>query len=269
MPTVKSIKNSARKILSRNFFIQIGALLFPWVCITSFIYTGVTLASFVPLSVSDMVFNAVIYLVVLFTVAMAFPLVYGYTAFMSKLVSTGNAEFYEMFIAFCSLKLYCRSFRLFFSLIIRFFIVFSVPLCFIYEFTAYTNGIGTWSKLIYCGMDLTYTFLAVLIVFTLTVSTVVFSRFIMACYLTVTHEEKSISDCFFTAKIYTRHCKKHQLRLATSFIPLILLSVASFGILFLYTLPFFFTSLFMFAHERYNDRQLSQNMAKSIFTTLD
>ena len=118
-------------------------------------------------------------------------------------------------------------------------------------------------------MDITYTILALLIIFTLTVSSTIFSRYVMAAFLTVTCEEKSVSDCFFTAKIYTRHYKNFQSRLAISFVPLILLSVASFGIMFLYTLPFMFTSFFLFAYERYNDRLLNKNIAKSIFSNID
>ena len=265
MPTVKNIRDKARKILSNSFFTQVGALLFPWVCITSFISAEVSLAALV----NEIYFDAVLSLILLFTVLMAIPFVYGYSAYMTKIVTEGCADFSELFIAFSSSKLYFRSFRLFFSLTVRFLAVFFLPLYFIYEFTAYIGSVNSPYKISYSGMDITYTILAILIVVTLTVSSVIFSRYIMACYFTVTNNEKSVSDCFFTAKIYTRHCKKLWNKLATSFIPLILLSVISFGIMFLYTLPLMLTSLFLFAHRMCSNRQINQNMANTIFAKLD
>lgn len=264
MPSVKLLKEQARKILISDLFTHICAFVLPALCVMAFIMTGFSLCTLISYLAGEAVFNVAVFILFFFTVAMTVPLIYGHAVFETNCVRNGKADFSDMFCAFSSFELYFRSFSVFYALLWRFAIVFAVPAGFITEFISYMKG-NNDRKIVIAGYDVAYTAQALLIIASLIIAIVIYSSFFVSLYITASRPEKSVSECFYAAKIYRKNCSFSIFKLAVSFIPLMILGILSFGIAFIYVFPLMLNSFFVFAHKRYENTELNEAVTNMIF----
>lgn len=264
MPSAKYIKITAGKLLNKDLLSHIGALFLIAVCFSSFMTIGTILTTIVgdfgtyyAYVVSNCFFYA-------FAVIMIIPLFFGYAVFETNSIINGKANFSDMFCAFSDSGLFWKSFRVFYALLWRFAVVFAIPVYLIIRFISYTNGVWDYRYII-AGYDLTYTFQVILIIVSVIAAIIIYSRFIISLYITVTRPEKSVSECFYAAKIYRKNCSFSLFCLAASFIPHMILCILSLGIAFIYVIPFMLTSFFVFAHKRYENTELNEAVTNMIF----
>lgn len=263
MLSAKELKNEAVKTVSREFIPHAGAFLLPAVCFLSFIYTGITLADMFYSLAGEAVFGLAVYVLLLFTVAMTVPLLYGYAVFLANCVKYGRSDFSDMFCAFSSSKLYFRSFKVFYSLLWRFLLTFAVPEILIIILVSYTSG-GIEGKISVAGYDLTYTLQVILIIVSVIAAFLVFGRFMLSVYIAVQHPEKPVSKCFFAAKIFRKNSRSIFSKLALSLIPLTLLGILTLGIALIYIIPLVFTAFFILAHRLYFDAETYERITNMI-----
>ena len=264
MPSVKTIKNTAGKILNAELFSHISAMMLIAVCVMSLLTTGEILTTLWGDLFGYTAYALASFFLYAFTAAMIIPLIYGYAVFETNCVKNKKADFTDMFCAFSELSMYVRSFKVFYALLWRFAIVFAIPAELIRKFISYTNG-NNYSKVIISGYDFGYTAIAVLIIASVIIALVIYSKFFLSLYITVVRPEKSVSECFYSARIYRKNCSASQFSLAISFIPLMILGILSMGIAFIYVIPLMLTSFFVFAHKRYENTELNEAVTNMIF----
>lgn len=264
---VNNIKENAKKIINTELITHFCAVMFPFVCGLAFILAGVMLSSAVIPVAGEYVSSLILFLFFMFTVAMTIPLFYGLAVFESNCAVNGKSDFSDMFRGYCSAYLYFRSICYFYGMLWRFLLVFALPLILIREFALYTvnSKYSFFHPVSAGGYDITYTLLVILIIASVITSFTIYSKYIFASYFVAIREQTAVSDCFFAAKVYERDCAKELGSLASSFLPLLVLSVASFGIIAVYAVPFMLSAIYLFAHERYNADDLNSKFKDKLF----
>lgn len=252
MQTIHKFKKTSFGMLSKNRIIHIGALLSIGACITA---TYMLPASVLPVlygRISDVLIYLLYVLYFTFSFLISVPFVYGLCVFEYNTVNGEKQNITDLFYAFSSMQLYNRSLLLAYSLFWRFLLVFAPALFTFYHLTIYNSGIYLYFKPISLfGLDFTYTFLCCVFVFFATIGFAIYSRFFTATYLVVEDEDMAVSKCFLFASVYNHGFKKKMFLTALSFIPLIIVSVITFGILFLlHTIPFILITFFNLAKYR-------------------
>ena len=240
---------------------HVAVFLGAMVCYFGVLFAGSAVLALSEAYVSPWVFTLMDNLLPILLVICTVPLVYGLGVFEYNAVHDAGADITDLFYAFSSGRRFQRSFLLFWSLLWRFFVIFALPLALTNEFTVYTYGESVWfyPVTVAGSYDLTYFLLVVLILLSYTFCSAVYARCFTAFYLAVAHEEQSVSRCFAAAQLVNHGRNRRFFRLICSFFPLILLSVLSFGILFvLYTLPVMLISCFSLAKACCNTENASR-----------
>lgn len=267
--SISCFKKQAKKLLYRDWITHIGAFFAVFVS-TSALATAASTIMLLSLEYTNIIVYSLIFLSLLILLAaLCIPLYYGLCVFEYNAVNTSKTDIKDIFYAFSTPERYRRSFLTAFSVIWRFLIVFSVPLLILGEIYLYLAGQSeNFIQVAIGGYDITYTYLCVLLVIAFIISFLYFTRYFTAIYIVIECEEARVSECFFAAKIFNRKCLSTLILVALSYIPLAVISVLSFGILFIiYTLPVILITYFCICSHVCNDTKLSRIISDFVFDT--
>lgn len=264
--TLKSLKKNAKQVLYSDLICHILAPLCVIACITGIEFAGYSLI-YLSDNISYTLFSVLSTAVSLMVVLVSIPLFYGLFVFYYNCANGARADLADIFYAFGSAYVYRRSFFLFFALLWRFAVCFSIPLIITGEFFMYINNMpSVFAKTNFYGYDLTYTLVCVSLFLFYFISAAIFSKYTLGIYISVRREGLPVSLCFIMAKSFGYIEGSLYFIMFATFLPLAVLSVLTFGIVFiLYALPFITLALFMLSKHIY-DNEIEKNTITSLLT---
>lgn len=267
MPSISYFKKKAKRLLYDNWLQCIGAFFTVAVSITAISLAASAFVTIAAVCTNRIVSTAVIILSSILLAAFPIPFVYGVFVFAYNTVNTGKSDVIDLFYAFSSLKRYLRSYSLFYAVIWRGVIVFLIPLALSEELYLYTSGKSTVLKpFSLLGNDLTYTAVCIGIVLAGMYCLAFYTRYFTAIYLVIEREDTPVSQCFFAANTYNYHMKSQMFVAMMAYLPLVAVSILTFGLLFIiYTLPVIVFTFFLFASYRVCDKKHEISVSKEIF----
>lgn len=269
MLSVSCLKKQAKKLLYRDWITHIGAFFTVFVS-TSALATVASTIMVLSLEYTNIFVYSLIFLSLLtLLAALCIPLYYGLFVFEYNAVNTDKTDIKDIFYAFSTPERYRRSFLTAFAVFWRFLVVFSVPLFIFSELYLYLAGESqNFIQVAIGGYDITYTYLCVLLAVAFVISFLYFTRYFTAIYIVIECEDARVSKCFFAAKIFNRKCLSTLILVTLSYIPLAVISVLTFGILFIiYTLPVILITYFCISSHVCNDSKLNRIITDFVFDT--
>lgn len=250
--TVSHSKKQAKQYFLASRVTHIVALLGIALCFFAVLFVATSFMALMEPYLSVEAYRAVEFVTVFLLLCTLIPLLYGLCVFEYNAANNQTASVTDLFYAFASPQLFCRSFSLFWALLWRGTLVFFVPAVLGGMIPDYLNGY--YPDLIVNlgnGTDIGYTFLCIDVLIALTTAIAVFSRYATAAYLAVAHEDYSVSKCFAIAAYLNHGMNMQYVKMTLSFLPLALLSLCTLGILFaVYTAPLYLLSCFTLASSR-------------------
>ena len=254
MFSVRQIKKQAKELLSKNIILHIGVITALFTCVTAISLLSASVLTLINGLVSVAVFYTMQAFFICFGMVMTVPIIYGFCVFECNAVDSQELDIKDLFCAFSSLDVFNRSYFLAFALLWRVGVCFFPAIFFYLEIMLYRISKSSFFiPVSLFGFDITYTFMCVLLMFFIITGLAVFSRFFTAIYISVTNEDIPVSKCFSLASVYNHGYKKKLLIITASFVPLIVLSLITMGILFvLYAAPLMLTTYFNFAKNCYD-----------------
>lgn len=257
MFSARKIKKQSRELLSNNFILQIGVILTLFTCVTAISLLASSVITLIYGLVPDAVFYVIQTFFICFVAIMTVPLIYGLCVFEYNLIITGKGNIKDLFYAFSSYYTINRSFFLAFALLWRAVICFFPATCIYSEIILYklSRSMLFFPVNIY-GFDITYTFICVLFIILIIIGWAIFSKFFTAIFVSLANENTPVSKCFSLASVYNHGYKKKLVGITLSFVPLIVLSIFTMGIVFiLYAAPIMLVTYFNFAKNCYDFRK--------------
>ena len=247
--SVKDIKKYAKTLLYADWVSHIAVLFGFMVCILGLSFAGY--ASLALLNkyahLTEVHYGLLSVFFTLFIGLPVIPLMYGLCVYAANTVGGHKPNILDLFYAFGSLRAFSRSYKLFFALVWRAIVVFAIPAACVYqaEVLLYEENFLFVS---YYGYDVGYFVISVGLFLLFYAAFAVFARYAAAVYLTAENELLPVSVCFSAASFaLSCHNGCHSYtRLMFSFLPLTILSVFTFGVLFLvYTAPLMLITCFL------------------------
>ena len=257
------IKKEAKKLLSHNRIAHIAVFFCFAVCVPGILFAGSSVLALLEPYLSDPVYLTLSAFFTTLVILTAVPLFYGVGVFEYNVIHTGQADTSDLFYAFGSARMFRRSFFLFWGLMWRFLLIFSLPLMLADEFFAYVAGESMmFYPLTYAGYDLTYLVLSLVLVLSFIACTGIYARYASAVYLTVQRENLPVSLCFAAAGFAASGHSRRYFALITSFLPLIFLSLITLGVLLvLHTIPLMLLAVFLLAADLCETKDVADRFA--------
>ncbi len=267
MPSISYFKKQAKKLLYDNWIQCIGAFFTVAVSLTAISLAASAFVTIAAICTNEIVSAVVITLSAILLATFTIPFMYGVFVFAYNTVGTGKSDIFDLFYAFSSLKRYLRSYSLFYSVIWRGLIVFFVPLAVSEELYLYTTGKSLiLDPVSFLGTDITYTAICIVLVLAAMYSLAYYTRYFTAIYLVIDREDAPVSQCFFAANAYNYHMKSQMFVAMMAYLPLVAISILTFGLLFIiYTVPVIVFTFFLFASYRVSDKNHEISVCKEIF----
>ena len=264
--SVSLIKKRARQILYKNWLTHIAAFFVFSVCVTAGYSAAASLLIIVGQYITDTLFSVFSAAITLLMVSVAIPLVYGMFVFEYGAVCKNEADIRNVFYSFGNSYLYRRSVLMFWGLFWRFILIFSPYILLYYEFMAYsTEEESIFYSFAYKGYDVTYFLLVCLLTVLFVLCTGIYSRYVTAIMLAVENEDIPIRLCFSLAGVYNHGRTSKFFLVIASFVPLFVISLLSFGILFfIYSVPVIVLSCFILA----SDCVKQNNWCKELYNNI-
>ncbi len=246
MQTIHKFKKMSYGLLSKDRILHVGTIIAFGACFTALALLPGTVLPLLYQRISDVSIYLLDIFFFIFRILICIPLIYGLCVFEYNAVSGEKHSVKDLFYAYSSVQRYNRSLLLVYSLFWRFLLVFAPAIIFFYHFKLYSSGIYLYFKPVgLFGLDFTYSFLCSVFVFFCIIGFAIYSRYFTAIYLTVEYEDMYVSKCFLIAPVYNHGFKKKLFLTALSFLPGIILSIFTAGILLiLHTLPMILLTFF-------------------------
>lgn len=248
MNPIKIIKKCAKQKLYADWFTHIAVFVGFFAISCAILFGGaacVTLLNrYAHLSEADFALLDSVYAI--FVVLCVIPLAYGVLTYAVHVTDGQAADVMDLFCAFGSGKTFCRSFTLLWSLFWRAVLVFALPVYFVsqadillYEENFLYTDIG--------GFDVGYFLISTGLFIAFFAAFAFYSHYFAGIYFAIKHENARLSVCF-SAAAFARKADPVQnvyVRLCIAFLPLLVLSLFTCGILFLiYTGPLILLAFF-------------------------
>ena len=266
--TKKFFKENARKKLYSNWITHIAAFFTVGICTVGLYAVCESFLMLFSEFASDELLDFQYVFYVAFTVLMSIPLLYGICVFEYNSLNSDKPSIADIFYAFSSLHRFRRSYLLFYSLLWRAFLTFIVPALISYQIYLYKGGfssvlenlIGAFSPVSY------YTAIAFNAVIYV-ICAAFFARYFAAVYIIIDREDTPVSHCYLFARVCMYGCGRYFSAMLISFLPLLVVSVLTFGVLFIiYTLPVMLLSLFGLASYVYKKELAEQKISSSLIS---
>ncbi len=247
------IKKRARARLYSNWLLHLAAPLCVTASLLGILFAGSSVLSLldVLLPLDTLTYNCIGAIFLFLFLCTAIPLFYGLLVFFMRSAVGKPVSLLHLFYAFNSFRMFFRSFALFWAMLWRAVVHFTLPVLLVYEtylHIIYGSGnfypVHTMLGFQTSGIELTaYSTLLFLIALGH------YAGYFYAVHLAIVHKRRSISLCFSAGAMITKGKDGATFAIAYlvyTFLPLILLSVLTFGILFVvYTLPYLLLSIFI------------------------
>ncbi len=248
MNPIKAIKKCAKQKLYADWFTHISVFVGFFAVSCAVLFGGAACVTLLGryAYLSEVDFALLDSLYALFVVLCVIPLAYGVLTYAVHITDGQAADVMDLFCAFGSGRAFCRSFTLLWSLLWRAVLVFALPVYLVaqadillYDENFLYTDIG--------GFDLGYFLISSGLFIVFFAAFAFFSRYFAGIYFAIRHETARLSVCF-SAAAFARKAdpvKSSYARLCFAFLPLIVLSLFTCGILFLiYTLPLIMLAFF-------------------------
>ncbi len=246
--SVKDIKTNAKHLLYADWFSHIAILFGCAMCTLGIVFAGSATISLLQkyAHLTDIDFNLLTTFFALLTVFGAIPLSYGVCVYFYNVANGHKADVMDLFYAFGNTNAFRRSFCLFWALLWRFSLIFSIP-SYLVQRSMTALYEDDFLYYFYGDFDIGYFLVSVYLFLLIFAAFSFFARYFAAIYLTVSNEYVPVSVCFSTAAFaLSCHKGKHSFaRLIWSYFILIVVSVLTVGILLiLYTVPLMLIACF-------------------------
>lgn len=246
------IKKRARTRLYSNWLLHIAAPLCVAASLLGILFAGASVVSALDtlLSLDMLTSNSIGAVFLVLFILAAIPLFYGLFVFFQRSAAEKPVSLLNLFHAFSSFRVFRRSFALFWAMLWRAVVHFAVPSLLFYEASLHDiYGSGYFYPVhTFFGIPSSGTELAVCGTILLMLALAHYTGYFYAVDLALIHDNKSVSLCFSAGAMITKGKDGANLYityLVFSFIPLLVLSILTFGILLLvYTLPYLLLSTF-------------------------
>lgn len=196
------------------------------------------------------------------------PLITGIVYFENGCLENGKARLSDVFYAFENTEKLARSYKILLFAAVKSVLYFlpSLMLDYFLENVYFEGIFGKTSS--YYGQDAVYLLLSVLLVIFITVGIVLSAKNVVGVYVSTIHEDKSVSQCFFIAKLCVTGSKRELTLLVISFVPIMLLSLFTLGFLFvIYTFPYLALCVTMFSKYLYEKEMNSKSVMKMMYSS--
>lgn len=266
------IKKEARKTLYNDWVMRILAFVITGACSIGIMQFGVSLSLVLEGITQNVKLSLLFYLVyILLSIVLVVPLFYGLVyAFVFSDTQNGKIKLGDLFYAFSEVDILMRSYRLFLYTLIKLLVCFlpALLLNFFVE-TYYYQGLLFVESTLY-GFDLVYFALKSIVMVFAFFGFVLSVKNILGIYVSVKREDKQISECFFVSRILCDGAKGELAMCAVSFFPLMLLSLFTFGFLFvMYTLPYMLITFIIYSKYLYDNEMITLKTKNILYENAD
>ena len=264
----KFFKRCARKILFSDWVSHVLAFFVFGTVLAGLVQFGMgAMMLFEQITANYYLSSVVVSVYVLFAVFLSIPMLYGLMYFEICAVEDGKCDLRNLFYCFATGEKLIRSYALFFRLLIKTFLCFipaaAVFVCLLCVYDDASLGIGYFVKNVNLVGLLCETVFVVLILLGLVLS----AKHFVGAYICVRFPETKIKDAFFIAKVCTYDSKAEVTKLILSFVPLLFVSLYTFGLLFvMYSLPYMLLSFILMSKYLYDKEMYTQNAQKVLYT---
>ncbi len=264
----KFFKKSAKKILYGDWINQILAFLIVGACFIGITNFGSNLALLIhSLTDSMALYGLVSSVFALMSFFFVLPLVFGLVCFEIKAVENGRSDLKDIFFAFNGIDSFFDCFQMCISLVFRAVLCFA-PAIALWCFTelVYTEGMFVFSYA-FMGIDVVAFALRSMLVVFVYIGFLFFAKCIPALFVSVAKPHLSPRQAFLTAKVCMFDSPNELLLLLLSFVPLFVISLFSFGFLFVvYTFPYLLITLVLYSKYIYEKEQYIKKASAIIYT---
>ncbi len=261
-------KRTARKLLYRDWLSHIFAFLMAGAVYFGLMQFGSGVAAaFIMLGNNE--YLGLLWFSVFAVIALyiMIPVVYGIFNFEINALKNERSRLPDVFFAFESSKMLVRSYKTALYALWKSFLYF-IPAVALGVFNGryYTQGIFGKTLSVF-GYDALFLLLETVFVILIAVGVILSSKVFVGIYVTVERPEDTVTNCFFTANMCCASSKREMTKLVFSFLPLFVLSLFTFGFLFvMYTIPYMFLCITMFSKYLYTKEMVSKDISKVLYT---
>ena len=264
------IKKQARNCLYNDWIMRILAFVVTRGCCVGVVQFGAAFSLAIEDITQNTRFSTLAYFVYLMlSLVILVPLVYGlFYSFIESINNEDKINLVDLFYAFGNANVLMRSYRLFVYTALKLFVCFLPALVLsIWCDNYYYSGIFGIESTLY-DFDVVYFVIKTIVVVFSVLGFVAGIKNIVGVYVSIKREDKEIGECFFVARICCEDSKGELCACAISFVPLIVVSLFTFGFLYvMYTLPYILITFVKYSEYIYKKEMYTYKTQSVLYDT--